>query len=424
MVTTVPGQLRAVVLVGNPVAPYSRAIRIARTLDGLGYAVEIAAVAAPGLPVVEAGTGYVIHRYAASGPWARLGGGSGSGAASDGGSRSADSAGAGSGAASSVAGGPTGSAVARVVRRFGRRIVGLVTAVRRWLWWPHTVRGWWATLARDLPPADLYHACGSLTVAAALQARRRNPIGPSGRRAVVLYDAIDDVFESNNVLDMPRLLRTWHARRETRWARAADGLVTVNEPLADRLAVRWGRRPVPVPNFPDPWSDGGPEAAPGRAAAVDAADAAAVTADRGASTVGRDLIRRELGLPPGTRIVLFQGRLGPRLGLDEAAEAVLAVPDAALVLLGFGRGFESERARDHEPRFHGRHFTLPARHPDELLQWTAAADVALVPLPPVSINQRLSSPNKFWEALTVGTPVVVPAQLTYMARIVTNANSF
>ena len=82
MVNQVPGRPRAVVLVGNPVAPYSRAIRIARTLDGLGYAVEIAAVAAPGLPFVEAGTGYVIHRYAASGPWVRLGGGSGSRAAS------------------------------------------------------------------------------------------------------------------------------------------------------------------------------------------------------------------------------------------------------------------------------------------------------------------------------------------------------
>ena len=116
--------------------------------------------------------------------------------------------------------------------------------------------------------------------------------------------------------------------------------------------------------------------------------------------------------------MLFQGRLGPRLGLDEAAEAVLRVPDAALVLLGFGRGFERERARDVDPRFAGRHVTLEARHPDDLLAWTAAADVAIVPLPPVSINQRLSSPNKFWEALAAGTPVVVPAGLTYMAGIV------
>ncbi len=117
-------------------------------------------------------------------------------------------------------------------------------------------------------------------------------------------------------------------------------------------------------------------------------------------------------------MILFEGRLGPRLGLDEAAEAVLLVPDAALVLIGFGRGFEAEQARDADARFAGRHYTLPARHPDELIAWTASADVAIVPLPPVSVNQRLSSPNKFWEAVSAGLPVVVAEGLSYMAGLV------
>ena len=173
----------------------------------------------------------------------------------------------------------------------------------------------------------------------------------------------------------------------------------MNEALAERLAGRWGlaSAPVVVPNYPEaPVDPGG----------------------MGTAKAAPDPIRTELGLPAATRVVLFQGRLGPRLGLDEAAEAVLLLPDAALVLLGFGRSFDRERVRDREPRFAGRHFTLPARHPDELLGWTAGADVALVPLPPVSVNQRLSSPNKFWEALVAGTPVVVPMALSYMAGIV------
>ncbi len=386
----VTGRQRAVVLVGNPVAPYSRALRIARALDEIGYAVEIAAVAAAGLPEREIGAGYEIRRYPPSGPWATPGGTS----------RADDDTARGDGSAPGL--------LARTVHRSSR----IGAALRRWLLWPHTVRGWWATLARELPPADLYHACGSLTIAAALAARHRAPIGPAGRPAVVLYDAIDDVFESNNVLDMPGPVRAWHARRERRWARAADALVTVNEPLADRLAARWGRRPVPIPNYPavgvpsDPEVDGPPHGP---------RPAGSCPLDRRAAGVR---LRGEADLPASTRIVLFQGRLGPRLGLDEAAEAVLLVPDAALVLLGFGRGFERERARDRDPRFAGRHVTLPARHPDELLAWTAGADVALIPLPPVSLNQRLSSPNKFWEALAAGTPVVVPASLTYMAGIV------
>jgi len=121
---------------------------------------------------------------------------------------------------------------------------------------------------------------------------------------------------------------------------------------------------------------------------------------------------------PDRRIVLFQGRLGPRLGLDPAAEAILAVPDATLVLMGFGRGLAASQARDREPRFAGRHVTLLAVSPDELADWTAGADVMLIPLPPDSPNQRGSTPNKFWEALAVGVPVVVVRGMTAMEDIV------
>jgi glycosyltransferase involved in cell wall biosynthesis len=375
---------RAVVLVGNPAAPYSRALRIARALVMAGYTVEIAAVAAEGLPEREAGEGWVLRRYGASGPWARWGTSPGRSSRGTGETRD--------GAADGDIG-PARSRATGKPRRALRRVIALAAALRRWLFWPHTVRGWWATLDRQLEPADLYHACGSLTVAAALRARHRTPHGPGGQPARVIYDAIDDVFESNNVLDMPRPLRAWHARREAGWARFADALTTVNDPLAERLGARWGRPILAVPNYPD-------------------------RPDAEALRNPDDRIRRELGLSGATRIVLFQGRLGPRLGLDEAAEAVLLLPDTVLVLLGFGRGFEREQERDREERFAGRHFTLSARHPDELLTWTAGADVALVPLPPVSVNQRLSSPNKFWESIAAGTPVVVPDGLEFMAGIV------
>jgi glycosyltransferase involved in cell wall biosynthesis len=388
---------RAVVLVGGPAAPDSRSTRIARALAADGYDVEIAAVAAAGLPdrePVRPGApgsvgepapdparigGIIIRRYRPTGPWAVLG-------ASD----------AASGATSAASGRPV-RGWRRTLRRGGRSVLEPLLAARRWLFWPHAVRGWWATLAAELEPADLYHACGALTIAAALRARDHAPIGPSGMRARVIYDAVDDVVESNEALGVPAWLRRRQARTEAGWARSADAVLTVNEALASRLAARWGleRPPLVVDNLPEPP----PVAA-------------------GPDRTRRDLLRGEARLPPSTRIVLFQGRLGPRLGLDEAAEAVLLVPDAALVLLGFGRGMAASHARDRDPRFVGRHVTLPARHPDELLEWTASADVALVPLPPVSVNQRLSTPNKLWEALAAGVPVVVVRGLELMERVV------
>lgn len=380
---------RAVVLVGGPVAPYSRALRIARALAAEGFDVEIAAIAAPGLPPEESIAGptpgnaggpepapdaigrIVLRRYRPSGPWAALG-----------------SSTAGTGARTGTT---PDVAHDTIARRSGRRLVAPLLAVRRWLLWPHAVRGWWSTLARDLAPAEVYHACGVLALPAALAARERSRRVAPGSRAVVIADAIDDAAVSNETVAMPAPIRGRIARLDRAWARRADLRTTVNEALADALAERWGTdRPIVVPNHPELDAD-----APRK---IDLVAAAA--------------------LPPGTRTIVFQGRLGPQLGLEAAAEAVLAVPRAALVVLGFGRGLAASRVRDRDPRFAGRHVTLDARPPDELLAWTAAADLAIVPLPPTSANQRRSTPNKFWEALSAGTPVVVGADLPVMAAIV------
>jgi len=357
---------RAVILVGGPANPYSRATRLSRTLAGLGYDVEIAATAEEGVPDEQWDGPIRIRRYGSTGVFGRL--------------------------RSTYRGGEAAVAPGARSTSFLTRLVRAIRgSVLAWIFWPHTVRGWWHTLERELAPADLYHACGTLGLPAALAARDRDR--RAGRSSRVIHDVIDIVLESNNVLDLPRLIGRWLGRRERRWARAADAHVAVNDPFADRAVARWGlpRRPTVVPNYPEPWTPS-PGAPP-------------------------DLIRAQLGLDPSTRICLFWGRLGPNLGLDEAAEAVLLVPDAVFVLIGFGRGWAASVARDAEPRYQGRHFTLPARHPDALLAWVASADVALVSVPPVSFNQRYTTPNKFLEAIAAGTPIVLGPDLPTMASI-------
>jgi glycosyltransferase involved in cell wall biosynthesis len=353
---------RAVVLVGNPARPYSRALRIGRTLIGEGHEVEIAATWQEDAPERERDGEIAITRYRPIGRFA------GSAAHYQPPDRARSAA---------------GSRLARVVRTQRARLVS-------WVFWPHTVRGWWAALGRDLPPADLYHACGLLALPPALAARGRDR--RAGRRSRVIYDVIDITLESNAALALPRLVRALLALRERRWARAADARIAVNDAFADRARARWGLADVPtvVPNYPEPWMP--PPAAP-------------------------DLIRDQLGLASDVRICLFWGRLGPNLGLVETAEAVLTVPSAAMVVLGFGRGWEASLARDRDPRFAGRHFTLPARHPDELPAWIASADVALIALPPVSYNQRFTTPNKFLEAMMAGTPIVLGPDLPTMTDI-------
>ncbi len=347
---------RALLLVANPAAPYSRALRVARTLAADGFEVEIAAVADPALPELEHEGPVTIRRYRPRGPWRRF-----------------------------------ATGVPRPEGRGLGRIVRLADLGLRALGWPAHVRAWWAALRAEAAPADLIHAFGILTVPVALDlARRSRQAGLAGR---AIYDVIDVILESNNVAQVPAPLLAWYRARERGWVRRVDAVVTVNEPIADHLVGVWrlATRPTVLLNCQPRWTPPTPRP---------------------------NLIREAAGLPAERRIVLFLGRLGRERGLDEAAEAVLRVRDAALVLLGFGPWAERLRERDRDPRYAGRHVTLPPVHPDAVPAWTASADVSIVAVPANSLNQRLSSPNKFWESIAAGTPLVVGRDLVVMREIV------
>jgi len=104
-----------------------------------------------------------------------------------------------------------------------------------------------------------------------------------------------------------------------------------------------------------------------------------------------------------------------------AAEAVVRLRDAAIVMLGATvnpQWATTLAAKSHEPRFEGRHVVLPPVHPDDVRAWAASADVSIIAVPANSLNQRLSTPNKFWESLAAGTPVVIGRDLEVMRRIV------
>jgi glycosyltransferase involved in cell wall biosynthesis len=349
---------RAVLLVANSAAPYSRGLRVARTLAEEGWEVEIAAVAADDQPLEEHDGPVAIRRYSPSGPWIGL-------------------------AAAWSQRGP------RI--RYLRRALLWVDRAKKLFLYPIHVRAWWATLRRELPAADLYHAFGILTIAVAADlardARRR------GRHGAVAYDVIDVILDSNNVDRVPRPVLRWYKWRERRWVRRADAVVTVNDRLADHLERIWpvSERPTILLNAQPRWHP--PEPRP-------------------------DHIRAATGIPRGRRVVLFLGRLGRQRGIEQAAEAVLALDDAALVLLGFGQWADRLREKDRDPRHAGRHFTLPPVHPDDVPAWTASADVSIIAVPANSLNQRLSTPNKFWESLTAGTPMVLGRDLEVMREIV------
>ena len=253
-----------------------------------------------------------------------------------------------------------------------------------WDWlvrWQFSILGWADSAAAVAPPADVYHGHDLNALPAAVRAADRH----GGR---VVYDSHELFLESGTTARQPGWARRIVGRREGRWARRSAAVVTVNESIATELRRRYRvRETVVVRNCP-PRRTGPIEEAVPRAA------------------IGP--LRAAIGATAAQPIVLYHGGFQRDRGLDRLADAILTsgLEAVSLIYLGFGPERESLERLVSEPRFGGRIHVLPAVPSDELLDWVADADVAAMPNQPVTLNERYSTPNKLFESIAAGTPVV------------------
>ena len=242
----------------------------------------------------------------------------------------------------------------------------------------------WAQAAVALGPvADIHHANDMDTLPAAIAGARRD----GGR---VIYDSHEIYLESRLHVRQPAWIR-WLMRR---WERAmvarAAAVVTVNEACATELVRRVRpRRVVVVHNCPP--------------------RPAAVAGHPSGHPPGQDRrLREAVGVPSPTPLVLYHGTFSPGRGLEQLAAALLQPGLAGVhaAFLGYGaqRGLLEELAAD--PVYRGRIHVLPPVPPDEVVGWVAGADLDVMAIQPSSLNHVLSTPNKLFEALAAGVPVV------------------
>jgi len=91
--------------------------------------------------------------------------------------------------------------------------------------------------------------------------------------------------------------------------------------------------------------------------------------------------------------------------------------DAHLVYLGLGGHRAALEAIAAKARFDGRVHVVDAVPPDDLLAMIGDADVDAIPLKRSTLNHVLATPNKLFESIAAGVPVVV-SDLPEMRRIV------
>lgn len=119
-------------------------------------------------------------------------------------------------------------------------------------------------------------------------------------------------------------------------------------------------------------------------------------------------LRERLGLADGAPLILHQGAPAPARGCETLVRAVPLLERGDVVFLGDAMAGYADRLRDlaRSLGVAGRVHFLPTVAGEELLAHTAQADVGVTLLEDTCENHRLALPNKVFEYLAAGVPVV------------------
>lgn len=108
-------------------------------------------------------------------------------------------------------------------------------------------------------------------------------------------------------------------------------------------------------------------------------------------------------------------------GTSDAVDALAVMKDVTLVLVGSGVEWEESLNRVDDDRWKGRLFCIPRIPYEKLRELTAAADVGLSLDKALHENYQLSLPNKLFDFIHVGLPIVA-SPMVEVKRIVEDHN--
>jgi glycosyltransferase involved in cell wall biosynthesis len=198
--------------------------------------------------------------------------------------------------------------------------------------------------------------------------------------APLVFDAHEIYYVHHSI---PRGRRKRLIRDERRFAKRASLFITVNDAIAEFFCRMHGNlNYLVLMNCADGCRD------PDRAAC-------------------RAELRRMARLAEGDRIVLYQGWIASERNLDTLVRSAAGFPsDAYLVVIGYGEHQKDLERIAEEEGIGDRVRFLGRIEPDRIMSLTRGADLGVIPYQPVDLNHELCSPNKFFEFVQAGVPVV------------------
>jgi glycosyltransferase involved in cell wall biosynthesis len=245
------------------------------------------------------------------------------------------------------------------------------------LLWSRRVKAY----AKELP-ASCVNVHGLSTLALGVSLKRRHG-------CKLIYDTHELETKAVAIRGMRRI---YSERLERALIHNCDAVICVSDGIADWYANRYGiGRPLVVRNVPDRRSQ-----------------AVAKTAEN---------IRARCRVPPDALLFMYQGGITAGRLVERFLE-VFGRLSSNRQLVFMGRGELEDAVRQASANHANIHY-CPAVPPNEVLAYTVQADVGLVGMENTCLNHWLALPNKFFEYLTAGVPVIVPG-FPEMRRVVEN----
>lgn len=207
----------------------------------------------------------------------------------------------------------------------------------------------------------------------------------------LIYDSHEYFTEVPELVSRPRVQRVWR-RIEEYVLPKMEEMITVNKSIADLFHNKYGIKVNIIRNIPM------------------------------RKMLPAPATREEVGLDSGKHILVLQGSgINIHRGSEELVDAMAYLDDCQLVIIGGGDVLPILKEKVAANNWDDRVKFFPRMPYQKMMAITQLADIGFTLDKDTNLNYRFSLPNKLFDYIQAGVPVVA-SHLTEIERIITDYN--